>query len=218
MIRLVVFDCDGTLVDSQHGIVAATTRAFAENRFPPPAAEAMRRVVGLSLMEAMAVLLPGGGGEEHRALVREYRRAATLLRQHPGHDEPLFPGAADALDALDAAGYLLGIATGRSQRGLRATLARHGLDERFVTLQTADDAPSKPHPGMLERAIAEAGADETVLVGDTVFDMQMAANARVAALGVGWGYHGAEELRAAGARAIVESFTDLPEAVAALGT
>ena len=218
MIRLVVFDCDGTLIDSQHGIVEATKRAFAENRFPPPATEAMRRVVGLSLMEAMVVLLPDGSGEEHRALVREYRRAALLLRQRPGHDEPLYPGAADALDALDAAGYLLGIATGRSQQGLRATLARHGLDERFVTLQTADDAPSKPHPKMLERAIEEAGADETVFVGDTVFDMQMAANAGVAALGVGWGYHGADELRAAGARAVVESFADLPEAIAVLGT
>ncbi len=218
MIRLVVFDCDGTLVDSQHAIVEAMQRAFAENRFPPPAPGAVRRVVGLSLTEAMEALLPDGGAEEHRALVREYRKAYLLLRQRPDYHEPLFPGAAEAIDALEAAGYLLGVATGKSQRGLRATLARHGLVERFVTLQTADDAPSKPHPGMLENAIAEAGADETVFVGDTVFDMQMAVNAKVAALGVGWGYHGADELRAAGARAVVESFAELPEAIAKLGT
>ena len=219
MIRLVVFDCDGTLVDSQHVIVETMRRVFAGKRLPPPEAEAVRRVVGLSLATAIATLWPQGADDEVAALTKDYRKTFLGLRAQPEHHEPLYPGAAEAVAALDEAGYLLGVATGKSRRGLNATLERFGLLERFVTLQTADDAPSKPHPGMLERAMAEAGAGthETVLVGDTTFDVEMAVNAGVAALGVGWGYHEAHELRAAGARAIVGSFAELGDAIAALG-
>ncbi|MFQ5959603.1 MAG: HAD-IA family hydrolase [Alphaproteobacteria bacterium] len=219
MIRLVVFDCDGTLVDSQHVIVEAMRRSFAAKRLPPPEAEAVRRVVGLSLQTAIAALWPDGADDDVAALTHDYRKTFLALRAQPEHHEPLYPGAAEAIAALDDAGYLLGVATGKSRRGLSATLERFGLLERFVTLQTADDAPSKPHPGMLERAMAEAGAGtrETVLVGDTTFDVEMAVNAGVAALGVGWGYHETGALHAAGAQAIVESFAELGDAIAALG-
>ena len=218
-IRLVVFDCDGTLVDSQHAIIDAMGRAFERNGMPAPGARVVRRTVGLSIAAAMAALHPRGGFEARAALVEDYRQAFHELRSRPDHHEPLYDGAAATLSSLEAAGYLLGVATGKSQRGLRATLDRLGLRERFVTLQTADDAPSKPHPGMLENAMAEAGAapGETVLVGDTTFDIEMAVNAGVAGIGVGWGYHEEDELRAAGARVVIDSFAALPGALAELG-
>ena len=219
MIRLVVFDCDGTLVDSQHAIVAAMRRAFAANGLPPPDARAVRRTVGLSLGAAMAELWPQGGFEARTALVEDYRRASFELRARDGLEGLLYDGAAEALAGLAGAGYLLGVATGKSRRGLRATLERFGLAGHFATLQTADDAPSKPHPGMLENAMAEAGAapSETALVGDTTFDIEMAVNAGASPIGVCWGYHGADELRGAGARAVVDNFAALPAVLEALG-
>ena len=218
MIRLVVFDCDGTLVDSQHMIVAAMGAGFAAEGIEAPGAEAVRRIVGLSLPHAMAALRPEGDEAEWTALADAYRRAFFELRSQPEHHEPMYPGAAEAIEALDAAGYLLGVATGKSQRGLRAVLERVGLIDRFATLKTADDAPSKPHPAMLEQAMAEAGAGaaETVLVGDTTFDIEMAVNAHAHAIGVSWGYHPPEELMAAGARCVVASFAELVPEIAAL--
>ncbi len=215
MVRLIVFDCDGTLVDSQHAIIEAMRRAFAARDLAPPSGASVRRIVGLSLPLAMAALHPEGDEEQHAGLVAAYREAFMALRAHPSHREPLFSGAREAIEALDAAGYLLGIATGKSRRGLRATLDRTGLAARFVTLQTADDAPSKPHPAMLERAMEEAGAmpAETVLVGDTTFDMEMARAAGARALGVGWGYHEPGELLASGAAAVVASFSELVETI-----
>ncbi len=106
---------------------------------------------------------------------------------------------------------LLGIATGKARRGLIGSLERHDLSGHFVTLKTADDGPGKPHPGILEGAMAEVGvgATETVMVGDTVFDIQMARNAQTRSLGVSWGYHEADELAAAGAARVIDSFEDL---------
>ena len=218
MIRLVVFDCDGTLVDSQHMIAAAMGAGFAALGFEAPGAEAVRRIVGLSLPDAMATLRPEGDEAEWKALAGAYREAFFELRTQPDHHEPMYPGAAEAVEALDAAGYLLGVATGKSRRGLEAVLERVGLIDRFVTLKTADDAPGKPHPAMLEHAMAEAGvtAAETVLVGDTSFDMEMAVNANAHAIGVSWGYHPADELTAAGARCVVESFAELVAEITAL--
>ena len=140
-----------------------------------------------------------------------YRRAFLEMRIQPDHHEPLFPGARDALAALDAIGVNLGIATGKGRRGLIATLDSHNLVNHFVTLQTADDGPGKPHPGMLRRAMQETGSEpeRTVLIGDTVFDMEMARSAGVRALGVSWGYHPTDELQAAGAARIIDSFAQL---------
>jgi len=122
------------------------------------------------------------------------------------------------LAELDADGWLLGIATGKSHRGLVATLAGHGLDNRFVTLQTSDRAAGKPSPDMVLQALTETGADaaSTVVVGDTTFDMMMARNAGALAVGVTWGYHHADELRASGAHAIVDSFPDVAPTLARL--
>jgi phosphoglycolate phosphatase len=194
--RLVVFDCDGTLVDSQHAIVEAMGIAFRETGLEEPDPAAVRHVVGLVLEEAMARLLPGALPELHRQTAAAYRRAFRNLRNRPDHQEPLFEGVPAVLEALARSGTLLGIATGKSRRGLVATLEQHGLGDKFVTLQTVDDNPGKPAPDMLRRAMADAGTGpaETAMVGDTVYDIEMARNAGTAAIGVAWGYHAAEEL------------------------
>lgn len=210
MIRLAVFDCDGTLVDSAGVICAAMDLAFERLGLDPPPHAATRRIVGLSLVEAMAALRPGDDPALHARLAASYRDAFTAVRGRPGFAEPLFPGALAALAAIEEAGWLLGIATGKSDRGLARVLEAHGLHARFVTRQTADRHPSKPHPAMLSAAIAEAGAGHAVMIGDTVFDMAMAQAAGADALGVAWGYHGAEELAQAGARAVAARFDDLP--------
>jgi phosphoglycolate phosphatase len=216
--RLAVFDCDGTLVDSQHNIVAAMAAAWRAQGLQPLAASSVRRVVGLPLLEAISRLHPLGSAEVHLSLTDNYKKAFHCMRQEPDHREPLYPGTVEALDAMEAAGYLLAVATGKSRRGLDATLERHGLEGRFMALKTADDGPGKPHPHMLEEAMADAGAapDSTVMIGDTVFDIEMAGNAKVRSIGVSWGYHDPDELRVAGAAGVIDEFGELAEMTAML--
>ncbi|MCC7271315.1 MAG: HAD-IA family hydrolase [Alphaproteobacteria bacterium] len=215
---LVLFDCDGTLVDSQHAIVHAMGEAFAGVGLAPPAATAVRMVIGLSLREAVLRLLPAGCEREADAATARYKDCFLALRRRPDHDEPLFPGVREAIDAIDRSGALLGIVTGKARRGLLATLERHGLTDRFVTLHTADDGPGKPAPDMVLAAIARIGgrARSTVVVGDTTFDMEMAAAAGAQAIGVAWGYHSPAVLRARGAARIVTAAAELPAAVGRL--
>lgn len=202
--RLVVFDCDGTLVDSQHNIIAAMARAFEEMTLPPPDRAAVIAAVGLSLPVAMARLLPDADRQLHDHLADRYKRAFQAMRRENAVSEPLYPGIADLIRDLAAAGWLLGVATGKSERGLAICLTHHGIIDHFVTLQTADRHPSKPHPSMLLTAIADAGAapETTVMIGDTSFDIDMAHAAGVRPVGVGWGYHTPDELIAAGASAV----------------
>ena len=201
MNRLAIFDCDGTIVDSQHTICGAMEEAFAKAGLPAPARERTRRVVGLSLVEAMRAMLPDAEAALHASLAEDYKRAFHAMRGRGEVDEPLYEGIVELIQALDEGGWLLGVATGKSDRGLSLCLARHGLERRFVTLQTADRHPSKPHPSMIEAALAESGAapELSMMIGDTSFDMAMAKAAGVTAVGVTWGYHGADELLAAGA-------------------
>lgn len=211
MNRLALFDCDGTLVDSQHNICLAMADAFALNGLPAPDRFATLRVVGLSLVEAMQVMLPDGDDAAHHQLADDYKTAFQRLRGKGLVEEPLYDGIADALVSLAEAGWLLGVATGKSDRGLSLCLAHHGIADRFVTLQTADRHPSKPHPSMVKAAIAEAGAspESTVVIGDTSYDMMMARHAGARAIGVAWGYHGIDDLHAAGAHAIARHPEDI---------
>ncbi|UAK26811.1 HAD-IA family hydrolase [Sphingomonas nostoxanthinifaciens] len=204
MNRLAVFDCDGTLVDSQATICAAVEKGFAACGIAPPGDAAARAIIGLSLPEAMAILHPNGSAAEFAALTDAYKRAFFDMRAAGLAHEPLYDGIAAAVAELDAKGWLLGVATGKSDRGLKLILEHHGLHPRFVTLQTADRHPSKPHPSMIEQAMADAGAapETTVMIGDTSFDMAMAKAAGATAIGVTWGYHEADMLRAAGADAV----------------
>jgi phosphoglycolate phosphatase len=213
--RLAIFDCDGTLVDSGATIYAALAEAFAGNGLELPPPEVSRRVIGLSLTEAMAALLPDASTDEHVKLSDDYKRAFQQLRAAGRVEEPLFDGVIALLDALEADGWLLAVATGKSDRGLRHCLESHCIHARFVSLQTADRHPSKPHPSMVEQAIAEAGAapETTIVVGDTSFDMAMAAAAGAAPIGAGWGYHEGDELIDAGAVAVAAQPRDVLELV-----
>jgi len=218
MNRLAIFDCDGTLVDSQHNICAAMSECFAAAGLPAPADTDTRRVVGLSLVEAMRVMVPDADHDRHVALAEEYKRAFQGMRARGLDEEPLYDGITELVDALDADGWLLGVATGKSDRGLNLCLDHHNMLSRFVTLQTADRHPSKPHPSMVELAMAEAGAapETTVMIGDTSFDMAMARAAGVTAIGVAWGYHEADELRAAGAHHVAFHPRDILDLVKAI--
>ena len=209
--RLAVFDCDGTLVDSQHSICAAMTLAFEGEKLTAPDRTSILSVVGLSLPLAIARLLPEAEADFHDHLSESYKRAFQQMRRDNAVSEPLYPGIAALIRELDADGWLLGVATGKSDRGLNLCMAHHGIDAHFVTLQTADRHPSKPHPSMLLTAMAEAGAspETTVMIGDTSYDIDMALSAGASALGVGWGYHLPADLIAAGAHAVAMDSDEL---------
>ena len=212
--KLILFDCDGTLVDSHHNISEAMRRAFAEVGVPYPGDAETRGIIGLSLHAAMAALAPQADAATLKRLEEAYKEHFFRLRHEPGFHEPLFDGIRAVLDELAGReDVLLGIATGKSRRGLEVLLEREGLKRHFATIQTADDAPSKPHPGMVLQALEETGLEprQAVLVGDTRYDMEMARAAGSWALGVGWGYHPADALLQAGAHTITEQPTTLPD-------
>ncbi|WP_309662637.1 HAD-IA family hydrolase [Sphingomonas sp.] len=206
MNRLAIFDCDGTLVDSSATIYAAVTEAFAEHGLAVPPLNESRRVIGLSLIEAMAALIPEASGDVHARLTETYKAKFFAARAEGRVEEPLFDGIVELLDALEADGWRLAVATGKSARGLQYCLENHGLTRRFISLQTADLHPSKPHPSMVLQAMADAGArpEMTVVIGDTSFDMGMARAAGATGIGAGWGYHDAHELLDAGAAAVAD--------------
>lgn len=218
-LRLAVFDCDGTLVDSQHSIIDSMRAAFEAHTHPLPEDESIRRIVGLPLRDAIGQLLPDFEDEEHGRVENSYIEAFHDLRSQGKVADPLYPGTLDAIKHLEEAGWLLGIATGKSSRGLLATLETHGITGRFQTLQTADTAPGKPNPDMLFNAMRETGAEpeNTVMIGDTTFDMEMAVSAGTLAVGVAWGYHPHEKLKSVGANVVIHEFTELPESLQRLG-
>ncbi|NIX77806.1 HAD-IA family hydrolase [Microvirga terricola] len=208
--KLVLFDVDGTLVDSQNIIVAAQRMAFAAHNMEPPSRERSLSIVGLSLLEAFTVL--AGPQAPVESLTQAYKDAFGTLRHDPAHAEPLFPGALDCLEWLGAReDVILGIATGKSRRGVAHLLDRHDWHTVFSTIQTADDAPSKPHPAMIHQAMAEVGIgpENTVMIGDSSYDMAMGRSAGVLPVGVSWGFQPVTALNEAGAGHIVDSYTEL---------
>ncbi|MEO6581994.1 MAG: HAD hydrolase-like protein [Sphingomicrobium sp.] len=204
MNRLAIFDCDGTLVDSAATIHAAVAESFAEHGLAVPPVEESCRVIGLSLVEAMAALVPDASHDQHLRLTATYKAKFIAARAEGRVEEPLFDGIAELLDALAADGWLLAVATGKSARGLHYCLESHGIAQRFVSLQTADLHPSKPDPSIALQAMADAnaGPGTTVVIGDTSFDMGMARAAGAKGLGAGWGYHDEQELLDGGAAAV----------------
>jgi phosphoglycolate phosphatase len=214
---LVVFDVDGTLVDSQAHILAAMAAAFAALGRPAPERAETLAVVGLSLPVALARLAPDLDAPGLERIVAAYKAAFGGLRGTAA--SPLYPGAREALDRLAGRpGVVLGVATGKSRRGLDHILDLHGLRGHFATLQCADDHPSKPHPAMLRAAIAATGIAPraAAMVGDTDFDIAMGRAAGMATLGVTWGYHPADRLAAAGADRLLPDFAALDAALDAV--
>lgn len=212
-LRLVVFDVDGTLVDSQNDIVNAMVTAYGLSDIPPPERSAILSIVGLSLDAAMARLSPDLSQEMRDKLVADYKSTYNKNRtDHGAGAAPLYPNARKTLDTLAGmSNVLLGVATGKSKRGLDALLEAHDLAQYFVTQQVADHHPSKPHPSMLFAALAETGCNvsNATMVGDTEFDMQMARSAGFGSIGVSWGYHPVSLL--GDADAIIHGFDELPE-------
>tara|TARA_E500000331_G_scaffold357107_1_gene417585 strand:- start:5115 stop:5729 length:615 start_codon:yes stop_codon:yes gene_type:complete len=187
--------------------------AFDTHNVPRVSEEDIRRVIGLPLLTAITTLTPDTPGKLIEDIKCAFGDMWNHIRETEGINEPLFPGLPLILNQLEEDGWLLGIATGKSLNGLRVTLEKHNILERFVTLQTSDRARGKPNPEMLERAMREVGVNstETIMIGDTTFDMEMARNADVTPVGVSWGYHNSQELRESGAYTVIDSYSELPD-------
>lgn len=216
---LIMFDMDGTLIDT-HGLISEhMSTAFASNGLPEPTPADVRQIIGLSLPIAVARLAPSGDAALVGRVVESYRSAYRDSLERHSDREPLYPGAREALDRLHARPeMLLGVATGKGLSGVHRILGNHGLAGHFVTLQTPDHNPSKPDPGMLLSAMSATGMgpDETIMIGDTVFDIELAVNAGCRAVGVTWGYHDPGDLLRAGAGAMIDTYGELDAAIARL--
>jgi phosphoglycolate phosphatase len=216
-LKLVVFDMDGTLVDSQALIFAGFTQAFAAIGRAEPDRHLVMSQVGLSLPEAMRRALPDADSNALEAAIAAFRAHFLQQRSEQGAAAvPLFAGARELIETLAARpDVLIGAATGMARRGLDHVLDVHGLGHYFATRQTADLHPSKPSPDMLDAALVETGTvpGDAVMVGDTTYDIEMAQNAGVPAIGVSWGHHTSEALRAAGAVEVIASFAALVPAI-----
>jgi phosphoglycolate phosphatase len=214
--RLIMFDMDGTLIDTQALIAENAAAAFRSIGLPPPTPAEVRSIIGLSLPVAIGRLLKSDDVDLIEAVVGQYKSLYKTSLEHDIDREPLYPGARDALERLKTQpDTILGVATGKGLSGVVRILGNHGISGHFVTLQTPDHNPSKPHPGMLLRAMAETGAEptSTVMVGDTTFDMELARAAGCRAIGVSWGYHPADDLLAAGAGALIHDYSELDAAI-----
>lgn len=207
--RLILFDCDGTLVDTAATIVESFTQGFLDAGVAAPPPEEILSIVGLSLPIATATLCAPRDIDTH-VVLESYRKAYATIAT--GRIDPLFPGTLDALDAIETPATLMGIVTGKSRRGLVRILSQHSLSDRFITTQTADDAASKPAPDMVHHALSATGADasRTVVIGDTSFDIEMALAAGAHAIAVTWGNHPEERLMDAGAHALAHTMDELP--------
>ena len=205
---LIVFDWDGTLMDSEAKIVRCVQAAAADTGIADPGPAAIRRIIGLGLNEAIATLFPQEPPAGRAQLIERYR---MHFLERDNTAMPLFPGVIDGLTGLAERGYLLAVATGKSRRGLDRVLDETGTRALFAATRCADEAFSKPHPQMLDDILGATGTQpvRSLMVGDTVYDMQMARNAGVAGLGVSYGVHARDELLANGARACVDSFADV---------
>ncbi len=208
--RAVLFDCDGTIADSCGLICDIMRRVFAEHGLPEPEDAETRGIIGLSLDVAIGRLNPAAEPPLLAAMVEGYRRTFRESRADERFRETLFPGMKALIDRLSAReDVLLAMVTGKSRSGVAAICEMHGME--FHAVRTADDCPSKPHPAMVEECCAEFGLDprHALVVGDSVFDIEMARTAGAPALGVAWGTHEAAPLLASGAYAVAETVDEL---------
>jgi phosphoglycolate phosphatase len=217
-LKLAVFDVDGTLVDSRQVIAEAMNRAFKRAGLGEIGYDRTRTIVGLELTEAVLRLAPVDyPAERIPQLATFYKQAFVEMRSEKGFSEPLYDGARETVERLADSGWLLGVATGKARRGLDIVFEHHGLHKFFQTLQTVDGGPGKPHPRMVLDAMTETGVDaqDTVMIGDTSFDMAMGRAADVTSLGVSWGFHTVDEIQEGGAHAIHHDFAALDRALEA---
>ncbi|MDX1655385.1 MAG: HAD-IA family hydrolase [Candidatus Competibacteraceae bacterium] len=207
--QLIVFDWDGTLMDSAAQIVAAMQAAAREMGLEPISDDGIRNIIGLGLEEACQALFPDRNPRDHRLLAAAYRRH-YLAPQRPA--SPLFEGAFQVVETLTRRGYRLAVATGKSRAGLKRVLAESGLGPFIATTRCADETLSKPHPQMLLEIMAQVAVEpaDTLMVGDTEYDLAMAANAGTPAVGVAYGAHARERLLPYNPLACLEHIAQLP--------
>jgi phosphoglycolate phosphatase len=210
MYELIVFDWDGTLIDSESTIVNCLQLAAKDLGVTEPEAQRARDVIGLGLHQAVASLFPEASEALVDALAQQYRKHFLREDREPS---PLFPGAPELLQELASRDYFLAVATGKSRRGLDMELEHTGLGDFFHATRCADEAFSKPHPQILLDVLDRLGVDSqrALVIGDTEYDMQMAANAGSDAVGVSFGVHSPERLREHGALTVVEALQQVPE-------
>jgi len=216
-LKLVIFDMDGTLIDSQAFIQLGMAQGFARAGYPVVHSDDVLSIVGLSFNAAVAVLLPALDKKENQRVVDVIQQTFYDLRAEMGENvsTPLYPGARAALERLHLVDeILMGVATGKARRGLDHAYNAHGIEHFFVTSQTADLHPSKPHPSMLHQTLADTGVEaaQAIMVGDTEFDMEMGRAAGFKTIGVSWGYHPIQRLGAADI--IIDDFAELDAALA----
>ncbi|KDA00784.1 HAD family hydrolase [Hyphomonas oceanitis] len=216
MLKLAIWDMDGTIVDSRDVIQTAMVRAFEAEGLMPPAYDATRQIVGLGLRESCQILAPDNLSPERvDTLVEAYRSAFIARRTDPDVKEPLYEGALETLQMLRDDDWLIAMATGKSHRGIRAIFDMHPLESYFDTIWCADDGPGKPHPFMVEQSMKALGAEahQSLMIGDAIHDINMGNAAGVRTLGVTWGFGAAHELEAVGAHEIHHSYNTLQESL-----
>lgn len=208
--KLLVFDWDGTLMDSAAHIVYCMRHAIHDSGLPAKDDAAIRNIIGLGLSEALYTLFPESDDSLHDAITQRYRHHFLSGTHAPSG---LFAGADATLCALAETGYLLAVATGKGRHGLDHVLEQTGLKKFFHASRCVDEAPSKPHPQMLFDLMDALGVtpDATLMIGDTEYDMHMARNAGVPALGVSYGVHGRERLLQCGALDCLDAIHELPD-------
>ncbi|MAU98279.1 MAG: HAD family hydrolase [Fulvimarina sp.] len=214
--KAVLFDCDGTIADSAGLICRIMEQAFRRFDLEPPAPEATRAIIGLSLDKAVHALRPSLDEASVQAVAEGYRIEYRAERAREDFTEALFPGMAELVRELASRdAVFVGMVTGKSRRGVAALAAHHGLTDCFHAVRTADDCPSKPHPAMVTECCGEFGipAGHAVVVGDTTFDMEMAKAAGARAIGVDWGSHSVALMRGAGADEIVSDVSSLARSI-----
>lgn len=208
--RLLVFDWDGTLADSEQRIVAAARTAIESLGLPNRSHEQIRAIIGLAMREACQVLFPSMPHDQESRFIACYRE---YYLRNTGTPVPLFRGTKAALEGLAARRYRLAVATGKGRRGLDRDMSNHGLNVLFSATRSADEAPSKPHPQMLLDIMEELDAEaaETLMIGDTAYDLEMARNAGVACVAVGCGVHDRQRLLDFDPLALLDTVAELPD-------
>lgn len=211
-LKLAAFDLDGTLLDSIPSIVIGVTACWKALGFPEVTPDEIRNIIGLPWEQSIEKLMPGAGAREVEMINKYHAEIAQGVRPPPDRPpEKIFPGVIDLLDALEDDGYVLAIVTSRSNRRFEALIDDNGLSGRFVSINTADQGPGKPNPFLLNKAMREAGVDtvDTVMIGDTTYDIQTGRNAGTGAVGVTWGVHPEDRLFEAGAHHVADEIEDL---------
>ncbi len=207
-LKIIIFDWDGTLMDSEAAIIAAMSQAYCDEHVPAPSYSAIRAIIGLGLIEAITLLTPELSSEAVARVEKNYRRHYTAQRTVPA----LFPGVRETLIQLRQSGYLLAVATGKSAGGLQRAIDETDLDDLFAATRTADLTEPKPSPTMLYEIMWELDAEpqETLMIGDTEYDLAMAQSAATHRAGVSYGTHPVSRLLPYDPAFVLDDFGDLP--------